>query len=246
MESVIARDTSTSQLEFEIGIYGNGALFTNPLTKTGGEKSSYPVPTYGALKGLIEQIYWKPTFIVSIDAVRVMNNIKYKHRRYSITNFHRRAVNGWRSKELYTYAYLEDVHYRVRFRLDWNRHQRHLADDRNEAKHKAIMDKWILRGGKCAPFLGVSECPAVIRPEKFGSPEDGEGFYDRCGRMDMGVMFHSWMWGTEYGSDMLRKSYWRAVMNNGIINFPHPEDAIVERVRRLDENERKMYGATAI
>lgn len=33
-------------------VYGKNALFTDPLTKTGGEKMSYQVPTYQALKEL--------------------------------------------------------------------------------------------------------------------------------------------------------------------------------------------------
>lgn len=38
-----------NQIEFEV--YGDYALFTDPLTKIGGEKLSYSVPTYEALKG---------------------------------------------------------------------------------------------------------------------------------------------------------------------------------------------------
>ena len=45
----------------EYKVYGEYALFTDPLTKTGGEKFSYQVPTYQALKGITESIYWKPT-----------------------------------------------------------------------------------------------------------------------------------------------------------------------------------------
>ena len=49
-------------------VWGNEALFTDPLTKVGGEKFSYPVPTYQALKGITESIYWKPTLIWVIVA----------------------------------------------------------------------------------------------------------------------------------------------------------------------------------
>ena len=43
-------------------VRGKNALFTDPITKTGGEKFSYQVPTYEALKGITESLYWKPTF----------------------------------------------------------------------------------------------------------------------------------------------------------------------------------------
>jgi CRISPR-associated protein Cas5d len=42
----------------------------------GGEKFSYQIPTYQALKGILESVYWKPTFIWYIDAVRVMKKIQ--------------------------------------------------------------------------------------------------------------------------------------------------------------------------
>ncbi|MDD6719658.1 MAG: type I-C CRISPR-associated protein Cas5c, partial [Lactobacillus porci] len=58
---------------FNFKVYGDYALFTDPIMKIGGEKFTYPVPTYQALKGIAESIYWKPTIQIFIDKVRVMN-----------------------------------------------------------------------------------------------------------------------------------------------------------------------------
>ena len=44
--------------------------------KIGGEKCTYQIPTYQALKGILESIYWKPTITWVIDKVRVMKAIK--------------------------------------------------------------------------------------------------------------------------------------------------------------------------
>ena len=55
---------------------GAYALFSEPVTRVGGEKSSYMVPTYEALKGILHSIYWKPTIIWIVDEVRVMNPIQ--------------------------------------------------------------------------------------------------------------------------------------------------------------------------
>lgn len=41
-----------NQIEYKV--YGRYALFTDPLTKTGGEKFTYQIPTYQALKGITE------------------------------------------------------------------------------------------------------------------------------------------------------------------------------------------------
>lgn len=60
----------------EFVVYGKYALFTDPLTKMGGEKLSYQVPSYQALKGIVESIYWKPTLLMVVDEVRIMNAIR--------------------------------------------------------------------------------------------------------------------------------------------------------------------------
>ncbi len=38
-------------------VWGRQALFTDPVTKIGGEKFSYQVPTYEAVKGILKSIY---------------------------------------------------------------------------------------------------------------------------------------------------------------------------------------------
>ena len=52
-------------------IWGRYALFSDPVTRVGGEKHSYPVPTYQAVKGILESVYWKPTFIWVPDATYI-------------------------------------------------------------------------------------------------------------------------------------------------------------------------------
>ena len=54
-------------IEFEV--YGKYALFSDPVTRVGGEKTRYHIPTYEALKGMVESIYWKPTIMWIVDAV---------------------------------------------------------------------------------------------------------------------------------------------------------------------------------
>jgi len=44
-----------NRVEFKVS--GKYALFTDPLTKIGGEKCSYHIPTYEALKGVLRSVY---------------------------------------------------------------------------------------------------------------------------------------------------------------------------------------------
>ena len=92
-------------IEFEVT--GPYALFSNPVMKVGGEKTSYHIPTYEALKGIVESVYWKPTIMWIIDAVRVMNPIQTETK-----GIRPIAYNG--GNELAYYTYLKDVKYQVR------------------------------------------------------------------------------------------------------------------------------------
>ena len=49
------QDTHRTQIEYEV--WGRLALFTDPITRVGGEKCSYHIPTYEAVKGITESIY---------------------------------------------------------------------------------------------------------------------------------------------------------------------------------------------
>ena len=60
----------------EFQVTGDYALFSDPITRVGGEKCTYQVPTYEALKGILSSVYWKPTLLWYIDAVRVLEPIQ--------------------------------------------------------------------------------------------------------------------------------------------------------------------------
>ena len=60
----------------EFHVWGDYALFSDVLTRASGEKCSYDIPTYEALKGITHSIYYKPTIVWKIDAVRIMNRIQ--------------------------------------------------------------------------------------------------------------------------------------------------------------------------
>ena len=61
-------------VEFQVA--GDYGLFSDPIMRVGGEKCSYQIPTYEALKGILHSVYWKPTLIWVIDDVRVMHPIQ--------------------------------------------------------------------------------------------------------------------------------------------------------------------------
>lgn len=41
----------------EFSVVGDYALFSDPITRVGGEKCTYQIPTYEALKGILSSVY---------------------------------------------------------------------------------------------------------------------------------------------------------------------------------------------
>ncbi len=198
----------------EFKITGRYALFSDPITRVGGEKFSYQVPTYQALKGVLESVYWKPTFVWYIDAVRVMKKIQTESKGT-------KPIKMSGGNDLSYYTYLRDVEYQVLVHFEWNEHRKDLEADRNEHKHHNIAKRSIVKGGRRDIFLGTRECQGYVEPCVFG---EGEGFYDHYGDLDFGVQFHGYDYPDETGKDELAVRLWRAKMVDGFIEFSPPRD----------------------
>ena len=220
-----AIERKRNSVEFEV--YSKYALFSDPITRVGGEKFSYQVPTYQALKGIIESVYWKPTFIWEIDAVRVMNKIQTEGKGI-------RPIKMSGGNELAYYTYLKDVRYQVLAHFVWNENRSGLEKDRNENKHHSIAKRSIEKGGRRDIFLGTRECQGYVIPCEIGS---GDSYYDDYGELNLGFMFH----GIDYPDENIPVSdeeretgdfnvrFCNYIMNNGIIIFPHPNDPLVSK-----------------
>ncbi|WP_337104259.1 type I-C CRISPR-associated protein Cas5c [Paenibacillus sp. YIM B09110] len=218
----------------EFVVYGDYALFTDPLTKLGGEKLSYQVPTYQALKGIVESIYWKPTLLIVIDEVRVMKAIRMESKGI-------RPMDYSGGNTLANYTYLRDVAYQVRAHFEFNPHRPEMAYDRNEHKHHNILKRSLQAGGRRDIFLGARECQAYVEPCVFG---EGDSFYSSYGDIHLGNMVHGINYPDETGRDQLEIRLWNPVMKNGIIQFIRPEQC--ERVRTVADMKPKHFDSTNV
>lgn len=216
-----------NSIEFEV--YGKYALFTDPLTKMGGEKLSYQIPTYQALKGIVESIYWKPTILMIIDDLRVMNPIKMESKGV-------RPIEYGGGNTLANYTYLRDVRYQVRAHFIFNPHRPDLAFDRNENKHHNILKRSLKAGGRRDIFLGARECQGYVEPCLFG---EGEGYYDQTEEVHFGTMVHGINYPDETGRNEMEVRLWNPVMKNGVIHFIRPDEC--KLVRRVAEMEMKAF-----
>ncbi|MGM9681012.1 MAG: type I-C CRISPR-associated protein Cas5c [Eubacteriales bacterium] len=220
-------------VEFEVS--GDYALFSDPITRVGGEKCSYQIPTYEAIKGILHSVYWKPTIIWIIDAVRVMNPIQTETKGI-------RPIKLSGGNDLSYYTYLKDCRYKVRAHFVWNENRPELAEDRNENKHHNIAKRMIEKGGRRDVFLGTRECQGYVTPCVF---EEGKGYYDDIPELAFGLMLHGITYPDEAYSEETRGKmtvrFWRPVMKNGVIEFLPPQDCPVVRTVR-DGMEMKPFG----
>jgi len=213
---------------FYYRLFGDYAIFTDPVTKGGGEKFTYQIPTYQALKGITEQIYWKPTIQYYVDSVKVLKPIQTETKGVLAL-----LKNG--EKDLNYYTYLKDVEYLVKVHFEWNELRRDLENDRNEKKHEQILLRSLERGGRRDIFLGARECIGYV--ERINehdfinakTPFDGQ-------QISFGIMFHSFVYPDEaYDEDTannLTSNFTNIVMDNGQIDFVRPEECDIKQQLR--------------
>lgn len=210
-----------------IGDYG---LFTDPLTKIGGEKFTYQVPTYEGLKGILQSIYWKPTITWIIDKVRIMNPIQTETKGIKTLKYQKDKDPN----DLSYYTYLRDCRYQVLAHFIWNENRPEFIPDRNENKHHNIVKRMIAAGGRRDVFLGTRECQGYVSPCEFG---EGNGFYDMTPELAFGMMYHGRTYPDEAYSeetkDMLTIRLSPIIMEHGIISFKRPWDCIHRPVKPM-------------
>ena len=135
---------------FYMKVTGDYALWTDPATKGGGERISYQVPTVQALQGICDAVYFKPTIRNVVDAVKVINPVRFHSMGY-------RALYADLSAGLNYVTVLEDVEYLLKYHFEWNLNRDDLLQDRIMKKHEAIAERSLKRGGRRDVFLGARE-----------------------------------------------------------------------------------------
>lgn len=223
-----------NQVEFMVS--GKYALFSDPITRMGGEKLSYLIPSYQALKGITESCYWKPSIIWIMDEVCIMNPIRTESK-----NIRPISYNSSQNT-LSVYTYLVDPVYLVRAHFIPNPYRTEpdlIEDGKNEHKHHNVAKRMIKKGGRRDIFLGTRECQGYVEPCNY-EEEKMKSFYVDRDEIDLGVMFHGFDYPDETGKDVLGVRFWRPKMKNGVIRFCTPEECTMRQTIR--PMKRKMFG----
>ena len=209
-----------------------------------------------------KSIYWKPTLIWVVDAVRVMKRIRTQTKGTKPLNYggiypserdSSKKEEPFNTLAIYTFltgdpdpiTALPGVDYQVRAHFEWNEHRPELEKDRIDGKHYRIARRSLELGGRQDVFLGTRDCQGYVEPCEFGT---GAGDYDGKGELGFGLMFHSFDYPDETGVNVLRANFWLPKMLNGIIRYPRPEECAVRKDIRemlpkqfgLDKNLRRV------
>lgn len=222
---------------FYMKIWGDYALFTDPLTKAGGEKFTYQVPTYQALKGIVEACYWKPVLYYVIDEVKIIKPIQTE------THGIRAPLNGG-GNDLNYYTYLKDVEYWLKFHFEWNEKRIDMQSDFDEKKHQEILIRSLKRGGRRDVFLGIRECVGYIDYLNEKKYARAKTVFENEKR-SFGLQFYSFIYPDENknlkeGKGSLISCFSNVIVEDGCIKFCRPEECIVQH--ELSAKKVKTFG----
>lgn len=211
-------------------VSGRYALFTDPLTKIGGEKSTLMVPTAETLIGVTSSVYWKPSIKWRIISATVLNEIRTESKGI-------RPIKYDGGNDLAYYTYLSDVSYLVTAQFGFNTYREDLKNDFNENKHYQIAKRSLERGGRRDIFLGTRECQAYAEVPT----GEEESYYKDTESMELGLMFHSFIYPDQSGNEELVALFWRPKLEKGVINYCTQEECTVRKV--IKPMKAKEFGA---
>ncbi len=160
---------------FNIEFWGDYAMFCRPELRS--EPYSYPVPTYAALRNMLQAIYWTPGMKWEVERVAVMNEPSY----LTITKMYRtRKINAIdlvkrpesicpSTKTLRRTTYLTNVRYEVTARIVYRPASDVSSSEivrMNNKAYKIVKDR--LAHGACHrnPCFGRGECLAYFEEAK--------------------------------------------------------------------------------
>jgi len=222
-------------------VWGEHACFTRPEMKV--ERVSYDVMTPSAARGILEAIHWKPAIRWVIDAIHVLEPIRFESIRRNevghkapagkIKSAMKRGdlaglqllVDEDRQQRAATVlvrpAYVIAAHFELTGKAG--------AED-NEGKHLDTFNRRAARG-QCfyQPCLGTREFAAHFEliPGDAPTPEPQEkspglGF---GAPRDLGFT----LWDIDHQAEGRPSLFFRAVLDNGVMSVPSPDSPEIRR-----------------
>jgi CRISPR-associated protein Cas5d len=204
-------------------VWGELACFTRPEMKV--ERVSYDVMTPSAARGVIEAIYWKPEITWVIDAIHVLNPIRFTSLRRNEVGTKVPATaaasamkRGSGNLGLYIeeqrqqraslmlrdVAYVIEAHFTIR------------SGEDNPGKHLDQFNRRA-RAGQCytRPYLGTRECAADFAPIEPSEPFPPTNLPEDQKNKDLGWMLHD----IDFTRDN-QPRFFHAQLADGVVRIP--------------------------
>ena len=214
-------------------VWGDFGCFTRPEMKV--ERQTYDVMTPSAARGILEAIHWKPAILWVVDAIHVLETVRFQTIRRNEVGH---KVPAGKIKSAMKRGDLEGLNLLV----DEDRQQRaatvlvgpayvieahfeltaKAGPDDNEGKHLDIFNRRAAKG-QCfhQPCLGTREFAAhfkLLPPHEALPPAIPES-------RDLGFM----LFDIDHAAPGRPSLYFRAMMENGIVKVPAPTSPQVRR-----------------
>ena len=232
---------------FCLDVKGDYACFTRPEMKV--ERVSYDVITPSAARAIFSAIFWKPAIKWNVKKIEVLNPIKWiSVRRNEVKSKANKSQDNIFIEDDRTQRaglFLRDVHYRIYAEMEFipvDKRSKVISEtpelliteeeradyrkDENPGKYHAMFERRAKKG-QCfnQPYLGCREFSCefkfVDNPEK--AVKD---FPTITESRDLGFMLYDMDFSDPKD---IKPAFFRAVMENGIVNVPDWES---EEVRK--------------
>lgn len=215
--------------EFCLEVWGDMACFTRPELKV--ERVSYDVITPSAARAIFEAIFWKPAIRWEVTKIEVLNPIKWDSvRRNEVGALATPRSTGSiyieEKRQQRNTLLLKDVRYRIHAKMVFIPVSKRKAEDlfhqpgkdENPMKYSQMFERRASKG-QCfnQPYLGTREFSAAFKliteQDELSSPI--------AESRDLGIMLYDMDFSDK---NNIRPMFYRAKMENGVINVP-PRDS---------------------
>lgn len=222
-----------------VDTWGKLALFTRPEYKV--ERYSYDVPTPSSMRGLLQSIYWHPSFDYEILGIQVYNPIQHMSMTRNelpsmllsnnvyktIKEAHESGgyaaplgVSPYMSRQQRSSSFLRNVRYTVYAQIAPLKNSPKPEEPYDLEKIRHIIDRRLKRGSSFrSVHFGLKECTAFFAPH---DPNKNPTSAYQGTTVDLGIMFFD----SDYQAKAVRPYFYHPFMVDGYIDIPPVREVI--------------------
>ena len=228
-----------SRAVIAVDVWGKLAMFTRPEYKV--ERYSYDVPTPSSMRGLLQSIYWHPSFDYEILGIQVHNPIRhmsmtrnelpsmlssgsvYGAMKQALENGGRAdplGVSPYATRQQRSSSFLRDVRYTLYTKVVPLKNSPKPGELYDVEKIRHIIDRRLAKGSSFrSVYFGLKECTAFFAPH---NPKENPTSPYQGTTVDLGIMFFD----AADQDKKVRPYFYHPFMVDGYIDVPSVREVI--------------------